>query len=172
MARYGREVRLIAPRYVKPYIKAEEKRCCRCRGDCRGVAVATMPFVEPKLADQQASGGRVPHARAAREAAHRSSESAEVASPRVSPRRPSGQRIAVTADRRRLSWLRYLAEPPIRLCEDWATTFHRCVWLNNQQLPQSALESRSPLQAMKDWHKLKSKPFKKQPYYLPGCETL
>jgi len=24
---------------------------------------------------------------------------------------------------------------------------------------------------MKDWHKLKPKLFKKQPYYLPGCDT-
>ncbi|MDG1130464.1 MAG: IS481 family transposase, partial [Paracoccaceae bacterium] len=47
----------------------------------------------------------------------------------------------------------------------------RAVWLYNQQLPQSALGSRSPLQAMKDWHKLKPELFKKQPYYLPGCDT-
>jgi len=26
------------------------------------------------------------------------------------------------------------------------------------------------LQAMKDWHKLKPELFKKQPYYLPGCD--
>ncbi|MDO6588622.1 hypothetical protein Q4543_24625, partial [Salipiger sp. 1_MG-2023] len=25
--------------------------------------------------------------------------------------------------------------------------------------------------AMKDWHKLKPELFKKQPYYLPGCDT-
>jgi hypothetical protein len=24
---------------------------------------------------------------------------------------------------------------------------------------------------MKDWHKLKPKLFKKQPYYLPGCDS-
>jgi hypothetical protein len=41
----------------------------------------------------------------------------------------------------------------------------------NQQLPQSALGSKTPLQAMKDWHKLKPELFKKQPYYLPGCDT-
>jgi hypothetical protein len=43
--------------------------------------------------------------------------------------------------------------------------------LYNQQLPQSALGSKSPLQAMKDWHKLKPKLFRKQPYYLPGCDS-
>jgi transposase-like protein len=37
-------------------------------------------------------------------------------------------------------------------------------WLYNQQLPQSALGSRTPLQATKDWHKLKPEIFKKQPY--------
>ena len=43
--------------------------------------------------------------------------------------------------------------------------------LPNQQLPQSALGSRTPLQAMKDWHKLKPELFKKQPYHLPGCDS-
>ena len=55
--------------------------------------------------------------------------------------------------------------------EELETTLHRYVWLYNQQLPQSALGSKAPLQAMKDWHKLKSDLFKKQPYYLPGCDT-
>ncbi|PCJ07781.1 MAG: IS481 family transposase, partial [Rhodobacteraceae bacterium] len=33
------------------------------------------------------------------------------------------------------------------------------------------LGSKSPLQAMKDWHKFKPDLFKKQPYYLPGCDN-
>jgi hypothetical protein len=32
------------------------------------------------------------------------------------------------------------------------------------------LGSKSPLQAMKDWHKLKLQLFRKHPYYLPGCD--
>ncbi len=40
MARHGHEVRLIAPRCVKPVHQAAEKRCCRCRGDRRGDAEA------------------------------------------------------------------------------------------------------------------------------------
>jgi len=56
--------------------------------------------------------------------------------------------------------------------EELETTLHRYVWLYNQQLPQSALGSKSPLQAMKEWHKLKPQLFKKQPYYLPGCDTV
>jgi len=32
------------------------------------------------------------------------------------------------------------------------------------------LGSKTPLQAMKDWHKLKPELFRKQPYYLPGCD--
>ena len=51
--------------------------------------------------------------------------------------------------------------------EELEATLHRYVWLYNQQLPQSALGSKTPLQAMKDWHKLKPELFKKQPYYLP-----
>jgi hypothetical protein len=50
-------------------------------------------------------------------------------------------------------------------------TLHRYVWLYNQQLPQSALGNRSPLQAMNDWYTIKPKLFKKQPYYLPGCDN-
>ena len=54
--------------------------------------------------------------------------------------------------------------------EELETTLHRYVWLYNQQLPQSALGSKTPLQAMKDWRKLKPELFKKKPYYLPGCD--
>jgi transposase-like protein len=55
--------------------------------------------------------------------------------------------------------------------EELETTLHRYVWLYNQQLPQSALHSKAPLQAMKDWYKIKPELFKTQPYYLPGCDT-
>ena len=54
--------------------------------------------------------------------------------------------------------------------EELETTLHRYVRLYNQELPQSALGSKTPLQAMKDWHKLKSGLFKKQPPYRPGCD--
>jgi hypothetical protein len=33
------------------------------------------------------------------------------------------------------------------------------------------LGSKSPLQAMKDWYKIKPELFMKQPYYLTGCDT-
>jgi hypothetical protein len=49
---------------------------------------------------------------------------------------------------------------------------HRYVLLYNQQLPQSVLQSRTPLQAMKDWHKLKPELFKKKPCYLTGCDII
>ena len=54
--------------------------------------------------------------------------------------------------------------------EELEATLHRYVSLYNQQLPQSALRSKTPLQAMKDWHKLKPDLFKIQPYYRPGCD--
>ena len=47
-------------------------------------------------------------------------------------------------------------------------TLHRYVAFYNPQLPQSALGSRTPLQAMKDWQILNPDLFKKQPYHLPG----
>jgi transposase InsO family protein len=55
--------------------------------------------------------------------------------------------------------------------EELEATLNRYVWLYNQQLPQSALGSKAPLQAMKDWYKLKPELFKKRPYYLPGCDS-
>ena len=55
--------------------------------------------------------------------------------------------------------------------EELETTLHRYVLLYNQQLPQSALGSRTPLQTMKEWHKLKPELFRKQPHHLPGCDN-
>lgn len=49
--------------------------------------------------------------------------------------------------------------------------FFRYATFYNQQLPQSALASKTPLQAMKDWHKVRSELLKKQPYYLTVCDT-
>jgi len=40
--------------------------------------------------------------------------------------------------------------------EELETTLHRYAWLYNQQLQQSALGSKTPLQEMKDWHKLQT----------------
>ena len=54
--------------------------------------------------------------------------------------------------------------------EEVETTLHRYVWLYNQQIPQSALSSKTPLQAMKNWNKLRPELFKKLPYHLTGCD--
>ena len=59
----------------------------------------------------------------------------------------------------------------VRSGAELETTLLRYVALNNQQLPQSALGSRTPLKAMKGWHNLKPDLFQKQPYHLPGCDT-
>ncbi len=47
----------------------------------------------------------------------------------------------------------------------------RYVLLYNTQLPQSALRSRTPMQAMKDWHRQAPELFRKQPYNLAECDT-
>jgi len=52
--------------------------------------------------------------------------------------------------------------------EDLETTLHRDAHPYNPQLPQQALGSKTPLQAMKDWHKINPKLFMKQPYHLSG----
>ncbi|MFN2310289.1 MAG: IS481 family transposase, partial [Gammaproteobacteria bacterium] len=59
----------------------------------------------------------------------------------------------------------------VRSGEDLETTLHRHVRLYTRQRPQSALGSKLPLQAMKEWHKLKPELFRKHPYYLPGRYT-
>ena len=59
----------------------------------------------------------------------------------------------------------------LRSGEELEATLHRYVSLYNQQLPQSALRSKTPLQAMKDWHKLKPDLFKIQPHYCSGCDS-
>ena len=56
--------------------------------------------------------------------------------------------------------------------EELEATLHRSVWLYNQPLSQSALGSKTPLQAVKDWHKLEPELFKKRPYDLAGCDRL
>jgi transposase-like protein len=43
--------------------------------------------------------------------------------------------------------------------------------LQIQQLPQSAIGSKTPVQTMKHWYKISPEMFKKQPYYLTGCDT-
>jgi len=55
--------------------------------------------------------------------------------------------------------------------EELETTLLRYVWLYNQQLPQSALDCQTPLQAMKKWYSLKSELFKEKPCYLAGCDS-
>jgi transposase InsO family protein len=55
--------------------------------------------------------------------------------------------------------------------EDVEQNILRYVTLYNQQLSQSELTSKTPLNAMKDWHKLRPELFKKQPCYLTGCDT-
>ena len=54
--------------------------------------------------------------------------------------------------------------------EDLETRLHRYVWLYNQQLPQSALGSKTPLQAIKNWYRRKPELFRKRPHNLPGCD--
>jgi transposase InsO family protein len=54
--------------------------------------------------------------------------------------------------------------------EDLEQTLLRYVALYNHQLPQSALGSRTPMQAMKDWYQTHPQLFNKRPYDRPGCD--
>jgi transposase InsO family protein len=55
--------------------------------------------------------------------------------------------------------------------EDMEQTLLRYVALYNRQLPQSALGSKTPMQAMKDWYHAHPDLFHKRPYDRPGCDT-
>jgi len=54
MARHGREVRLIAPHYVKPFLKRQKNDAADAEAIVEAALRPTSRFVEPKTADQQA----------------------------------------------------------------------------------------------------------------------
>jgi len=55
--------------------------------------------------------------------------------------------------------------------EDLAQTLMRYVALYKHQLPQSALKSKTPMRAMKDWYVSHPHLFIKPPYDHPGCDN-
>lgn len=55
--------------------------------------------------------------------------------------------------------------------QDLEQTLMRYVTLYNHQLPQSALKSKTPMQAMKEWYASRPDLFHKRPYDRPGCDT-
>jgi transposase len=54
MARNGHEVRLIAPHYVKPFVKRQKNDAADAEAIVEAALRPTMRFVDPKSADQQA----------------------------------------------------------------------------------------------------------------------
>lgn len=54
ISRDGHEVRLIAPHYVKPFIKRQKNDAADAEAIVEAALRPTMCFVEPKSADQQA----------------------------------------------------------------------------------------------------------------------
>ena len=54
LAAAGHEVRLIAPRYVKPFLKRQKNDAADAEAIAEAALRPTMRFVEPKSADQQA----------------------------------------------------------------------------------------------------------------------
>lgn len=54
MSRHGHEVRLIAPHYVKPFLKRQKNDAADAEAIVEAALRPTMRFVEQKTADQQA----------------------------------------------------------------------------------------------------------------------
>lgn len=55
--------------------------------------------------------------------------------------------------------------------EDLEQTLLRYVTLYNHELPQSVLQSRTPMQVVKEWYKLRPDLFRKRPYNRRGCDN-
>ncbi|WP_428003790.1 IS481 family transposase [Acidovorax sp.] len=55
--------------------------------------------------------------------------------------------------------------------EDMQQNLQRYVALYNHQLPQSALDSKTPMQVMKQWYQERPDLFHKRPYDRPGYDT-
>jgi transposase InsO family protein len=55
--------------------------------------------------------------------------------------------------------------------EDLEQTLMRYVALYNHQLPQAALKSKTPIEAMKEWYASHPHLFVKRPYDRPGCDN-
>ena len=55
--------------------------------------------------------------------------------------------------------------------EDLEQTLLRYVVLYNHELPQSVLQSKTPMQVMWEWYRLKPDLFHKRPYDRRGCDT-
>ena len=55
--------------------------------------------------------------------------------------------------------------------EDLEQTMMRYVALCNHQLPQSALQSKTPMQPIKQWRQTHPELFSKRPYDRPGCNS-
>lgn len=56
LSRFGHEVRLMPPAYVKPYLKRGKTDALDAEAICEAVTRPTMRFVAPKSAEQQAAG--------------------------------------------------------------------------------------------------------------------
>ena len=89
---FGHTVRLMAPQFVKPYVKTQQERRGRCRGDLRGGGAAEHAL----RADQErrAAGGAVaaPRASGIRQGAHGAGQPDPRAAGRVRARHPAGHR--------------------------------------------------------------------------------
>ena len=83
------------------------------------------------------------------------------------PRDPDGARNGLKGSMHE----RRPAERPQSRALDLEQTLMQYVALYNTQLPQSVLGSRTPMHAMKDWHKSHPHLFVKSPRNLPGRDN-
>jgi len=91
-ARHGHEVRLIAPHYVKPFLKRQKNDAADAEAIVEAAQRPTMRFVEPKSAEQQARAVAF-RTREQLVKQHRGRECAAVVSLRVRACRPCRDRL-------------------------------------------------------------------------------
>ena len=62
LRKLGHRVRLMPPRYVKPYVKRQKNDAADAEAICEAVTRPTMRFVEIKTCEQQGNPGPSPRA--------------------------------------------------------------------------------------------------------------
>src|SRR6056297_1237366 len=72
---------------------------------------------------------------------------------------------------RRLGVSKYSLHKWLKLFGELEQTILRYVRLYNGQLPQSVLKGRTPIDALKEWHRRTPGLFKKRPYNHTGCDS-
>lgn len=92
LAALGHTVKLMAPQFVKPYVKTNKNDAADAEAICEAVARSNMRFVPVKSAEQQGGAGAAPSAARVCQSAHGASQPDPWVAGRVRGCHPAGYR--------------------------------------------------------------------------------